>query len=40
MAVAGVVEVVKEGYLDHFAFDPDSKYYDPKSKKTNHSGIW
>ncbi|MBK8397142.1 MAG: EVE domain-containing protein [Leptospiraceae bacterium] len=33
MAVAGVVEVVKEGYLDHFAFDPDSKYYDPKSKK-------
>ncbi len=35
MAVAGVCEIVKEAYPDHTAFDPDSKYYDPKSKKDN-----
>ena len=29
--VAGVCEVVKEGYPDFTAFDPESKYYDPKS---------
>ena len=32
MAVAGIAEVVKEGYIDHYAFDPQSKYFDPKSK--------
>lgn len=32
MAVAGVCEVVKEGYIDHFAFDKKSDYFDPKSK--------
>lgn len=31
MAVAGVAEVVKEGYIDFYAFDPKSKYFDPKS---------
>ena len=35
MAVVGVCEIVKEAYPDHTAFDPDSKYYDPKSKKDN-----
>ncbi len=34
-AIAGVCEIVKEAYPDHTAFDPDSKYYDPKSKKDN-----
>ncbi len=32
MAVAGTAVVVKEGYIDHFAFDKKSDYYDPKSK--------
>ncbi|KAJ1801359.1 hypothetical protein LPJ59_000360 [Coemansia sp. RSA 2399] len=31
--VAGVASVVREGYPDHTAFDPDHPYYDPKSKK-------
>src|SRR5580658_5959951 len=29
--IAGIVEVVKEGYPDFTAFDPHSIYYDPKS---------
>ena len=29
--IAGVVEVVKAGYPDFTAFNPDSKYFDPKS---------
>jgi predicted RNA-binding protein with PUA-like domain len=29
--VAGVAEIVRAGYPDHTAFDPDHKYYDPKS---------
>lgn len=28
---AGICEVIKEAYPDHFAFDPENKYYDPKS---------
>jgi predicted RNA-binding protein with PUA-like domain len=31
LAVVGVGEVVREGYPDHTAFDPDARYYDPKS---------
>ncbi len=31
VGIAGVAEVVKEGYVDHTQFDPESKYYDPKS---------
>ena len=27
----GIVEIVREGYPDPTAFDPDAKYYDPKS---------
>ena len=30
-AIVGIMEVVKEGYVDYTAFDPDQKYYDPKS---------
>ena len=29
--VAGIAEVVKEGYPDHTAFDPKDKHYDEKS---------
>jgi predicted RNA-binding protein with PUA-like domain len=29
--IVGIMEVVKEGYPDHTAFDPEAKYYDPKS---------
>ena len=29
--IVGIAEVVREGYPDHTAFDPDAKYFDPKS---------
>ncbi|MDN3608771.1 EVE domain-containing protein [Vibrio ostreicida] len=31
VGVAGVARVVKEAYPDHFACDPASAYFDPKS---------
>ncbi len=34
-AAVGICEVVKEGYPDFTAFDPNDKHYDPKSKKDN-----
>lgn len=33
--VVGIAEVVREAYPDHTAFDPQSRYYDPKSKQDN-----
>lgn len=33
--VAGIVEVVREGYPDHTAFDPNDPHYDPKSDPDN-----
>jgi len=33
--VAGICEVVREAYPDSTAFDPDAKYYDPKSDPEN-----
>ncbi|MBX3006870.1 MAG: EVE domain-containing protein [Melioribacteraceae bacterium] len=36
---AGICEVVKEGYPDFTAFDPDDPHYDPKSKKDNPAWI-
>jgi predicted RNA-binding protein with PUA-like domain len=36
-AIVGTAEVVKEGYPDHTAFDPDDHHYDPKSDKKNPS---
>ncbi len=30
--VYGIAEIVKEGYPDFTAFDPEDKHYDPKSK--------
>lgn len=29
--IVDIMEVVKESYVDHTAFDPTQKYYDPKS---------
>jgi predicted RNA-binding protein with PUA-like domain len=34
-AIVGIAQVVKEGYPDHTAFDPEDPHYDPKSKKDN-----
>ncbi|MES9955995.1 MAG: EVE domain-containing protein [Sedimenticola sp.] len=33
--IVGIMEVVREGYPDHTAFDPEEKYYDPKSDPDN-----
>lgn len=33
--IVGIVKVVKSGYPDHTAFDPESKYFDPKSQPDN-----
>ena len=33
--IVGIMTVVREGYPDHTAFDPDEKYYDPKSDPDN-----
>lgn len=33
--VAGICEVVQEGYTDHTAFDKKDKHYDPKSDPGN-----
>ena len=33
--VVGLAEVVREAYPDHTAFDPLSRYYDPKSAPQN-----
>lgn len=35
MIIAGTAKVVREGYPDHFAFDPDHKYFDEKSTPEN-----
>ncbi|MGB1110391.1 MAG: EVE domain-containing protein, partial [Gammaproteobacteria bacterium] len=29
--IVGIMEVSREGYVDPTAFDPEAKYYDPKS---------
>jgi predicted RNA-binding protein with PUA-like domain len=31
MCIAGTAEVVKEGYADHFAWEPGHKYFDESS---------
>lgn len=38
-AVVGFCEVVKEGYPDFTAFDPENDHYDPKSKEDTPSWI-
>ena len=39
MAAVGYCEVVKEGYPDFTAFDPDDQHYDPKSKQDSPTWI-
>jgi predicted RNA-binding protein with PUA-like domain len=34
-AIVGLAEVVREGYPDHTALDPNSDHYDPKATKDN-----
>lgn len=38
MAIAGTAEVVRAGYPDHFAFDPQHPYFDERS--TAESPTW
>ncbi len=33
--IVGIMEIVKQAYVDHTQFDPEEKYYDPKSKPEN-----
>jgi predicted RNA-binding protein with PUA-like domain len=33
--IAGIMKIVRPGYPDHTAFDPEEKYYDPKSDPDN-----
>lgn len=33
--IVGTVKIVRAGYPDHTAFDPESKYFDPKSDPDN-----
>ena len=33
--IAGIMEIVREGHPDLTAFDPDAKYFDPKSAQAN-----
>lgn len=35
VGVVGIAEVVREAYPDHFQFDPESPYFDPKSSPDN-----
>ena len=35
VGIVGIAEVVTEGYVDHTQFDPEAKYYDPKSSQDN-----
>ncbi|MFA5667824.1 MAG: EVE domain-containing protein [Balneolaceae bacterium] len=34
IAIVGIMEVASEPYPDHTQFDPDSKYFDPKSTES------
>ncbi|MCB1798554.1 MAG: EVE domain-containing protein [Gammaproteobacteria bacterium] len=33
--IVGIMEIAREGYPDHTAFDAGTKYYDPKSNPDN-----
>ena len=35
MAIMGLAEITRESYPDHFAWDTESDYYDPKSSPNN-----
>ena len=38
--IVGICEVASEPYPDHTSFDPNEKYYDPKSTPDNPLPIW
>jgi predicted RNA-binding protein with PUA-like domain len=33
--IVGIAQVVKDGYPDHTAFDPEDHHFDPKSKRAD-----
>ena len=33
--IVGIMKIVREGYPDHTALDPEQKYFDPKSDPDN-----
>ena len=33
--IVGIMQIAREGYPDHTAFDPETKYHDPKSDPDN-----
>ena len=35
MGIYGIAEIVKEGYPDYYSWDPESRYFDPKSTPEN-----
>ena len=35
VGIAGIAKVIRESYPDHFAFDPESEYFDAKSSAEN-----
>lgn len=35
VGMVGIAEVVREAYPDHFQFDPEGPYFDPKSDPDN-----
>ena len=35
MSIMGIAKIVREAYPDHFAFNTQHKYYDPKSNPDN-----
>lgn len=35
IGIVGIMSICREAYPDYTAFDPDSKYYDPKSNPDN-----
>jgi predicted RNA-binding protein with PUA-like domain len=35
LGIVGIVEIVRDGYPDTTAFDPDDSHYDPKSDPDN-----
>jgi predicted RNA-binding protein with PUA-like domain len=35
LGIVGIMEVVREGYADFSAFDPDDPHFDPKSDPAN-----
>jgi predicted RNA-binding protein with PUA-like domain len=39
-SIVGIVAIVREGYPDFTAFDPDSAYFDPKSDPPSPAGTW